>query len=329
MLSSNTLDKTKSVLVVIVNYRTPALTVDCLQALAAEVTTLSAIKVKVAIVDNASGDRSLEQITAAVRENNWNEWASVIAAERNGGYAYGNNLAIRPALASSHPPDYIWLLNPDTITRPAALEKLFDFLEKHADVGIVGSRLEDPDGTPQCSAFRFHNFLSELDMGLRLGFISKLLSRWTIAPPVSEVPIATDWVAGASMLVRREVFEAVGSIDEDYFMYYEEVDFCLQARRAGWSCWYVPQSRVVHLVGQSSGVTDTKIPPKRRPQYWFDSRRRYFLKNYGRFYATLADSLWLFGFIVWRGRRIIQRKPDRDPPYMLADFFRNSLLVKN
>jgi N-acetylglucosaminyl-diphospho-decaprenol L-rhamnosyltransferase len=323
MSAQNFYRTAKKILIVIVNYRTPTLTIDCLHSLVNEVQSLNTISV--VIVDNNSGDRSLEQIEAAINAEGWRNWATTIAGDRNGGYSYGNNLAIRPALDSSHPPDYIVLLNPDTIVRSGAIKTLVDFMEEHPHIGIAGSRLEDPDGTPQCSAFRFHTHLSELDSGLRLGIVSKLLCKWIIAPPVSDVTCKTDWVAGASMIIRREVFEAVGLLDEDYFMYYEEVDFCLQAKKAGWDCWYVPESRVVHLVGQSSGVTNTKVPPKRRPQYWFDSRRRYFLKNHGASYAVLADFFWLFSFIIWRGRRIIQGKPDTDPPYFLTDFVRHSL----
>lgn len=130
------------------------------------------------------------------------------------------------------------------------------------------------------------------------------------------------------MIVRREVFESVGLLDEKYFMYFEEVDFCLAANRSGWPCWYVPASRVVHLVGQSSGVTDTKRPPKRLPKYWFDSRRRYFLKNHGWLYAAIADAAWVVGFSLWRLRRVLQHKPDNDPPKLLSDFVLNSVLLK-
>jgi N-acetylglucosaminyl-diphospho-decaprenol L-rhamnosyltransferase len=154
------------------------------------------------------------------------------------------------------------------------------------------------------------------------------LSPWNIAPPVCDENCQTDWVAGASMMVRREVFETVGLMDEEYFLYYEELDFCLAVYRAGWSCWYVPASRVVHLVGQSSGVTNTTQKPKRRPAYWFESRRRYFVKNYGRLYAMLTEIAWMLGFMVWRVRRVIQRKPDMDPPQFLSDFFINSSLMK-
>lgn len=313
-------------LVVIVNYRTPSLTIDSLRSLVSEIHSLPGTRV--VVTDNNSGDGSVEQIGKAIETEGWGEWASLMPLERNGGFAYGNNAAIRPALESTNPPPYILLLNPDTIVRPGALKTLFEFMNEHPNVGIAGSRLEEPDGTPQCSAFRFHTVLSELDSGIRLGIVSTLLARWVVWPPVSEEICQTDWVAGASMIIRREVFETAGLMDEEYFMYYEEMDFCLQAKRAGWSCWYVPESRVVHLVGQSSGVTDTKRPPKRLPQYVFDSRRRYFIKNYGWLYAALADHAWASGFALWQLRRVIQRKPDNDPPQVLSDFLRNSVLLR-
>jgi GT2 family glycosyltransferase len=248
--------------------------------------------------------------------------------ERNGGFAYGNNEAIRPALRGGSPPDFVLLLNPDTVVRPRGVKALLDFMRDHPDAGIAGSRLEDPDGTQQRSAFRFHSLGSELDDGLRLGFVSRLLTNKSVAPPVRDDTHKTDWVAGASMIIRREVFDAIGLMDEGYFMYYEEVDFCLRANRAGWPCWYVPESRVVHLVGQASGVTLQGTRPKRRPDYWFDSRRRYFLKNHGRVYTALADAVWALAFATFRLRRIIQRKPDTDPPRLLYDFLRHSVMLK-
>jgi N-acetylglucosaminyl-diphospho-decaprenol L-rhamnosyltransferase len=313
-------------LVVIVNYRTPDLTIDCLRSLVHEVESLPGTRVVVS--DNASGDGSVEKISTAIATEGWGDWVSLMPLERNGGYAFGNNAVIRPALESADPPTYFLLLNPDTIVRPGALKILVDFMNQHPQVGIAGSRLEDPDGTPQCSAFRFQTFLSELDSGLRLGLVSNLLTKWVVAPPISEEVCQTDWVSGASMIVRSDLFEEVGLLDEEYFMYFEEMDFCLQAKKSGWTCWYVPQSRVVHLVGQSSGVNNPKLTPKRRPQYWFDSRRRYFVKNYGWLYAGLADTLWIFGFALWRVRRVIQGKPDSDPPQLLGDFIRNSLFLK-
>lgn len=319
-------DNPSRLLVVILNYRTPSLTIDCLRSLEGEIQSLPGTRVVVS--DNASGDQSVERIGAAIEAEGWGEWASLLPLDDNGGYAFGNNAAIARSLQSTNPPPYFLLLNPDTIVRPCAVQVLVDFMDKHPNVGIAGSRLEEPDGTPQRSAFRFHTVQSELDFGLRLGVVTKLLSKWVVAPPVCEETCQTDWVAGASMIVRREVFESVGLLDEKYFMYFEEVDFCLKANKSGWPCWYVPQSRVVHLVGQSSGVTDTKRPPKRLPTYWFDSRRRYFLKNHGWLYAALADVAWFSGFALWRCRRVIQRKQDLDPPKLLSDFLLNSVFFK-
>ncbi len=319
-------DKSDGMLIVILNYRTPNLTIDCLRSLESEVRSLP--KTRVVVTDNASSDGSVEQIQAAIETEGWGDWASLIPLERNGGFAYGNNAAIAPALQSNNPPPYFLLLNPDTIVRPGALRALMDFMNEHLEVGIAGSRLEELDGTPQNSAFRFPTVFSEFDLALRLGVVSKLLSKWTISPPVSEENCQTDWVAGASMIVRREVFNSVGLLDEKYFMYFEEVDFCLQANKSGWTCWYVPQSRVVHFVGQSSGVTDTKKPPKRLPQYWFDSRRRYFLKNHGWLYTILTDAAWMIGFILSQWRYAIQRKLRNNPPKLLRDFLFNSVFFK-
>jgi GT2 family glycosyltransferase len=315
----------KAVRIVIVNYRTPALVIDCLRSLEAEVRAEG--DCQVVVVENASGDGSAEKIGEAIRAEGWDGWAVVLPVERNLGFAGGNNAALRPILAAPQPPDYVLLLNPDTVVRPGAVRALIDFMERHPDVGIAGSRLEDPDGTPQRSAFRFPSVASEFEGGVRFGFISRLLHRYLIAPPVQDQPHPTDWVAGASMIVRHAVFDAIGLMDEAYFLYFEEVDFCLRACRGGWPCWYVPASHVVHLVGQSSGVTDTKRPARRVPRYWFESRRRYFQKHHGRFYALLADLAWALGFALWRLRLWVQRKPDNDPPHFLWDFIQFNFLT--
>jgi N-acetylglucosaminyl-diphospho-decaprenol L-rhamnosyltransferase len=312
--------------VVIVNYRTAGLTIDCLRSLVAERADVPGMSV--VVTDNDSGDDSAGRITAAIQAEGWGDWASVMPLERNGGFAYGNNAAIAPALGGQPPADYVLLLNPDTVIRPGAIRELISFMESHPRVGIAGSRLEDPDGSPQRSAFRFQGVASELEEGLRLGIVSRLLERYVVAPPVPERQCRTDWVAGASMMVRRAVFEQIGLLDEGYFMYFEEVDFCLRAARAGWECWYVPESRVVHLVGQASGVTDRTQQRKRRPAYWFESRRRYFVRNHGRAYAALADTAWAAGYAMWRVRRAIQSKPDTDPAKLLGDFIRHSVLVR-
>lgn len=312
-----------SVLIAIINYRTGPLTVDCLRSLVPELDALPGSRVIVA--DNASGDGSADQIQRAVADNGWGERMSVLRLERNGGFAYGNNACIRVAQQTTPPYRYVHLLNPDTIVRPGGITELIKFMDARPDVGIAGSRLEDPDGTPQRSAFRFPSVLSEFADGVRIGAVSKLLGRWIVAPPASDVACPTDWIAGASFMIRPAVFDAIGLMDEGYFMYFEEVDFCLRARRAGWPTWYVPSSHVVHLVGQASGVTGSGSSRKPRPKYWFDSRRRYFVKNHGRGKAALADAAFATGFATWRLRVNAMRRHDPDPPHLLGDFLRNSV----
>jgi len=314
-------------LVAIVNYRTAELTINCLRSLVGEAQSLPGMRA--VVVDNNSEDGSVEKIAGAIASEGWTDWASVVPSEVNGGFAYGNNAAIRPALQSDNPPPYYMLLNPDAEVRPGALKTLVEFMDSHPEAGIAGSGIENSKGELYSLAFRFPSIFSELDSGLRLGIVTKLLSRWVIVRKMApDHPQPVDWFPGASMIIRREVFESIGLMDDGYFLYYEETDFCLQAKRAGWTSWFVPDSRVMHLSGQSTGVTGSNRAAKRLPQYVWDSRRRYFTKNHGVLYAALADLAWGIGFSLWSLRRVVQRKPSNDPPHLFQDFLRNTVFVK-
>jgi GT2 family glycosyltransferase len=244
-----------SILVVIVNYRTPGLTIDCLQSLAPEIARLPGTRV--VVTDNASPDDSIPQLTAAIERLGIGHWCTLMPLPKNGGFAYGNNEAIRPHLVAGGP-ELIWLLNPDTIVLDGALTELVKFMNAHPHIGIAGGRAENRDGTVRRSCFRFHTPLSELEGALHFDPASKVLKNKIVAPPIPEKPEKFDWVSGASMMVRRSVFDKIGLLDDGYFMYFEETDFCLRAARAGFECWYVPQSRIIHLVGQSSASPERK-----------------------------------------------------------------------
>ena len=157
-----------TLLVVVVNYRTADLTIDCLRSLEPEIGPRGD-DARVVVTDNASGDGSPGRIEAAIRENGWASWAEFRPLEKNGGFAFGNNAAIRPFLESGSPPRYVLLLNPDTIVRPGAVAALVEFMDANPAVGIAGSRLEDPDGSPQRSAFRFYSALGELEGAMKPG----------------------------------------------------------------------------------------------------------------------------------------------------------------
>jgi N-acetylglucosaminyl-diphospho-decaprenol L-rhamnosyltransferase len=309
--------------VAIVNYRVAHLVIDCLQSITQELAGVPGTRV--AVCENGSGDDSAEAITKAIGNNDWQSWCSLLISQINLGFTGGNNVLIRPALQAASPPDYVLLLNPDTVVRPNAFRALIDFMDQNPTIGIAGSRLEDPDGTPQRSAFRFQSPLSELEANLRLGPVSRLLKNWIVAPPVADYPFETDWVSGASMIVRSEVFKDVGLLDEGFFTYFDDIDFCFNARKRGWSTWYVPSSRIVHLVGQSTGVTKK---PKRLPPYLFEARRRYFLKNHSPLYAAIVDACGIFGLLLWRLRIALTGKEDNTPPHLLSDSIHHSVFRK-
>lgn len=314
---------TKKIGVVIVSYKTGRLVTELLDSLP---NNFSEFCSKIIIVDNCSGDDSAEQILSWIELNSFSSKVELVISQMNGGYSFGNNLGIKTLQYSKEMPDYVLLLNPDTLVTNSTFSSLVNFMDSNPLVGIAGSQLISTEGDIQCSAFRFPSILSELSSALKLGVLDRLLSKWTITPRyVKAHPERVGWVAGASMMIRREVFDEIGLMDDEYFLYFEETDFCLQAHRNGWECWYVPDSVVTHYVGQSTGVISGDKQRRRRPKYWFESRQRYFLKNHGIFYTMLADFVWGVGFAVWRIRRAIQRKPNNDPKYMLWDFWRNSI----
>lgn len=314
-----------SLTVVIVNYRTAGLVIDCLRSLQPEVAALAGARV--VVVENASGDDSLERIAGAVAAAGWGSWVEVVAAPRNGGFSAGNNVGLRPALLAPAPPDWFLLLNPDTYVHPGALRALLERGESGPRIGIVGSRLEDPDGTLQPSTFRFHCVLGELERALRLGLASRALARWATVRPSDSGASRVDWVSGASMLVRREVLQEVGLLDEGYFLYYEEVDLCLRSARAGWECWYEPRSRVVHLVGRATGIDPSNVA-RQTPTYVYESRRRFFVKSFGLAYTALADLAWIAGHLAWRLRMWLQGRPRGSAPGQLRAFIRHSALAR-
>lgn len=315
-----------TVLIVVVNYRTPTLAVQCLESLEAEVGANPGARVT--IVDNDSGDGSAETIAGSITTRGWSAWARLIASPVNGGFAAGNNLAIRSALDMAEPFEFVWLVNPDAKARPGALAELVAFMNAYPQAGIAGGGLEDGEGESWPYAFRFPSLWSEFDNGLSLGLISRLLSSYTVARRMGQEPEQVDWISGANFMIRRAVIDSVGLMDSGYFLYYEETDYCLQALRAGWECWYVPSARVCHLAGQSTGVRTDDPGRARRPAYWFESRVRYFVRNHGRAYAAATDLLWILGTLTLRMRQVVQRKRRTYPARYLRDFIRHSVLLR-
>lgn len=306
--------------IVIVNYRTAGLVIDCLRSLRAQIGDLDNSNIRVTVIDNNSCDGSALKLAAAIVHEGWSLWAEVMPLDKNGGFAFGNNAGIRKALASAEPVDYLMLLNPDTVALPGAIKSLLDFMDTHPFVGIAGSQLESADGSVDSSSHTFPSPLSELEGAARLGMLSRLLHRYVVTPPPQSFSHQCDWVSGASMIIRRQVIENIGLMDENFFLYFEEVDYCRRAHQAGWQCWHVPASRVIHLEGASTGI---RAIAKRRAGYWYDSRRRFFAKHYGITGLIAADALWAAGRLTYLLRRIMRlganKNLDNSPKWFMFD----------
>ena len=313
------------VLVVVLNYRTPKLAVGCLESLKHEAEQIGSMHV--VVMDNDSGDGSVEMIGSAIEANGW-DWCTLMPLSHNDGYSAGNNAGIRPYLHAEEPPDYVMLVNPDAYVHEGAISTLLAFMESRTDVGIAGARVEDGNGEQTHSAFRFPSAASELVEGFKLGLLTKLLSQRQLLYELGEETTQVDWVTGAAMMIRKEVLAEVGLLDDGYFLYFDEVDFCFRARQAGWPAYYVPSSVVTHLQAQATGITDDRSDKRQYPDYWFDSRRRFFVKNRGKGQAVLADLAFLIGYTTFRIRSVIQRKENEEPPHFWRDFLRNSTFVK-
>ncbi len=314
-----------SLLVVLVNYNGTDTTIDCLRTLAPELAELPSVSI--VVCDNGSRRDEADRLASYIASLYPAGQVAFTSISPNRGFTGGNNAVLRPALESDACPDAFLLLNNDTLVRAGAIGKLLDFLAHHPRVGVCGCRLEYPDGESQLAARRFPTVISEFESRVRWGPLSRLLRRWAPTLPEQDLPRSCGWLPGAALAVRSEVLHRIGLLDEDFFTYFEDVDFCRRASLAGWPAWYVPASRIVHLVGQTTGVTD-RSRPRRVATYWFDARRHYFLKHHGPWYAAAADAAALAGLLLWRLKLAVTGRANTDPPQLLFDTARNSVFVR-
>ncbi|MCL4535441.1 MAG: glycosyltransferase family 2 protein [Bacteroidetes bacterium] len=232
--------------VVVVSYNTLALLRECLasatRSLAMPLPDGRQLKGEVFVVDNASQDGSAEMVRAEFPQ------ARLIANDANRGFAAANNQALAQARGR-----YYLLLNPDTLALDDALPRLVEFMDGCPSAGAAGGQLLNSDGSRQHSAFRFPNlwmsFFDFFPINHRLAN-SRLNGRYPRS--CYQRPFQIDHPLGACLIVRREAAEQIGPLDEQFFMYCEEIDWCMRLKLAGWQVWYTPEARIVHHVAQSS-----------------------------------------------------------------------------
>lgn len=242
--------------VIIVAWNTCGLLRGCLQALWAG----CGIPGEVVVIDNASVDGSAGMVQQEFPE------ARLIANAQNVGYAHANNQGIVASRGR-----YIVLLNSDTLPQEDTFAELIAFMESHPQAAIVGPRLLRPDGAAQPYAFG-----SDPTPGYLLGRgLSRLLFRRYLHDWASDAIQEVHWVSGACLMARREAVERVGMLDERFFMYFEDNDWCLRMRQAGWQVYYNPRAEIVHLGGRSLA---------RNPQahsVYYDSLSHFYAEHYG------------------------------------------------
>ncbi len=240
-------EASRDLAVVIVTWNVRDLVLNALRSLYDDLNA-SGLCADVYVVDSASSDGTAEAVRAAFPQVN------LTASPENLGFARGNNLALRQIMTD--PPKAVYLLNPDTITQPGATRALYDALLSREKVGLVGAQLCYEDGSFQHSAFAFP--------GLRQLWVEffptpgRLIEgsfngRYPRALYERGEPFAVDCVLGATMLLRREVIAQTGTLDEQFFMYCEEIDWAWRIHEAGWQVECVPSAHVTHLAGKSTG----------------------------------------------------------------------------
>ena len=288
--------------VVIVNYRTPKLVTECLASLLPETNRMDA---RVVVVDNRSDDNSPEFIRAWLSMHDVEGKTTFIQSNQNAGFAAGNNIGIKACSA-----DYYLLLNSDTLVRSGAIRIILDTAIRFPDAGMISPRLEWLDGTGQESCFRFPSPFSELSDASDTGMIDRFFGKYIVAMPVQTQIALPEWTSFACVLIKDDVFRQVGLLDEGYFMYYEDIEFCHRARQAGWTIVHNPAAHVVHLRGGSSSVKEQTRKKKLVPKYFYESRTRYYYQTYGWLGLTAANLLWWLGRIVSCTRQLLGR-PDK------------------
>lgn len=303
-----------TVLTVILNYRTAAMTLD---SVAAARRAMDGLAGGIVVVDNDSQDGSFETIRDHVAAEGWDadDRVRVIQSGDNIGFGGGNNVGMRAGLPGGSDPDYLYVLNSDAFPAPDAIRQLLDHLERTPETGFAGSYIHGPDGDTHLTTFRFPSIASEFEGAIRFGPVTRLLKhrRVPVDTPTETCPV--DWLAGASVMMRRGVLDEIGTFDETFFLYFEETDLCLRAARAGHRTDFVPSSRVEHIGSVSTGMkTWTRVPG-----YWFDSRWHYFRKNHGVGYAALATLAHLTGGTLNAIRCRLTGKDPGTPPGFLSE----------
>ena len=306
---------TYDIAISIINYRTADLTVQCVQSVLADMGSLNA---HIVVVDNKSDDGSAEAIEAWIAAQSGAVPVTLVRSEVNSGFSGGHNIGIAAVEAA-----FYLVLNSDATLRPGFLGTILEATKSNPDFGLYAPRIEYDDGGVQDSCFRFPNPFSELTRSAQTGLVTRLFNHKVVSlgpePDISQI----EWASFACILLRREMIEALGEMDEGYFLYYEDVEYCLRARRAGWNIHYVPAAVAVHFRGGSGPVKALAKERARLPKYFYSSRTRFLYQAHGRVGLIAANVFWYLGRCIKNSTRILGRKVPPLPAQQGRDIWIN------
>jgi GT2 family glycosyltransferase len=271
----------------IINYRTGPMTLDCVRSVLADIGDLDA---QVVVVDNASGDGSAEEIATWIAAQPQGTPVTLVRSGNNTGFSGGHNQSMAAVEA-----EHYLILNSDALLRPGFLRSILAAADAHPEAGLIAPRIETEQGDEQVSCFRFHSPWSELIRGAASGPVTRLLQRHVVPlePPVD--PTQVEWASFACILLRNRMVTEIGPMDEGYFLYFEDAEYCLRAHRAGWCIHFESSTVAVHYKGGSGPVETLGAARKRLPAYYYSSRSRFFWQAHGMTGLVLANLLWLVG----------------------------------
>lgn len=278
------------------------------------------------IVDNSSSDDTCHIIQKYIEQHQLEANIDIIPLSNNIGFGKGCNTGAEHA--QQYSPSHLWFLNPDTRVFEDTGKHLLDTLSHNQQIDFIGSTLVNEHDIARPGGFRFPKLINVILAETKLGILDKLLKHHTTAIPIAHQPYQADWLTGASFIVKAKCFYQLKGFDPYYFLYFEEVDLFYRAKKSGFSVWASPDSKVFHISGASTGINNHKKAIKRRPTYWFESRRHYYLSNHGALYFIVVDILLVTCHLLWRLRAKLQKKEDDTPPYFIRDIIRHSFWGK-
>lgn len=288
-----------SVAISIINYRTGDLTIAAAQSVLDD---LDARDASVIIVDNASGDGSAEEISTWISETR-DVRLRLVNSKTNSGFSGGHN----QAMAAAPEADFYLVLNSDALLRPGFFDAILSTAEANPNVGLFAPQLEWDDGEVQPSCFRFPGPASEMMRAARTGPLERLFRARATTLPLPPDPDGIEWASFACILLRGDMVRAIGPMDEGYFLYFEDSEYALRARRAGWSVMHVPKARAVHFRGGSGPVKAMQAARKRLPPYYWRSRARFLRQAHGVLGPLAGNLAWMIGRGVAQARRLAGR----------------------